>query len=278
VFYTNTPVEYWGGGRAAALQHTSIDGQRDLNVLETVRIYVLAGAQHIEVPFPPPTRGQTAASASAGAAGRNNGQQLINPTPQQHVMRALLRALHAWAADGVAPPPSRHPRLADKTLVPIRSVAFPTIPGVGDPRGIEGPARLMGAKVRRLPHLVPQVDRDGNDLAGIRVPEVAVPLATTTGWNFRDPSVGNPGVIYQLLGSYVPFAPTKAARQARADPRPSIEERYRDEADYLTRIRAAADALIRERFLLDEDLEPMLDRARAHWAYATGRPGRTAIE
>ena len=88
--------------------------------------------------------------------------------------------------------------------------------GVADPRRIVGPARRIGGKVVPLPHLVPQVDRDGNDLAGIHDPEVAVPLATTTGWNFRDPSVGNPGDIYQILGSYIPFATTRAAREPTA--------------------------------------------------------------
>jgi hypothetical protein len=115
---------------------------------------------------------------------------------------------------------------------------------------------------------VPQVDRDGNDLAGILDPEVAVPLATTTGWNFRDPSVGNPGEIYQLLGSYVPFAPTRTARQANADPRLSLEERYRGADDYLERIRTAAMDLIRRRYVLAEDLDAIVERAKTHWSFA----------
>jgi len=271
MFYTNTPVEYWGGGRAEALAHTTIDGRRDLTPPDNVRIYLLAGTQHIEGAFPPPdrTRQPGGESTLPGAAGRNSGQQLMNPTPQGHVMRALLRALHQWVAEGTPPPASQYPRLGDKTLVAIREVKFPAIPGVSDPRGIEGPARIVGGKRTPLPHLVPQVDRDGNDIAGIRVPEVAVPLATTTGWNFRDQSVGNPGVIYQLLGSYIPFAPTKAKRQANGDPRLSIEERYRGVDDYLQRIRSAATELIRGRYLLQEDLDDMLTRARAHWNYAT---------
>ena len=122
-----------------------------------------------------------------------------------------------------------------------------------------------------LPHLVPQVDADGNDLGGIRDPDVAVPLATTTGWNFRDESVGNPGDIYQLLGSYVPFAATRARREAAGDPRPSIEERYHGLDDYLQRIRTAAQELIRNRFIIEEDLERVLARARAHWAFAMER-------
>ena len=127
---------------------------------------------------------------------------------------------------------------------------------------------MVGGKLMPLPHLVPQVDLDGNELGGIRDPEVAVPLATTTGWNFRDPSVGNPGEIYQLLGSYIPFAPSRA-RRVSGDPRSSIEERYRNVDDYLQRIRTATNALIRQRLLLAEDAESILERAKSHWTFAT---------
>ena len=209
IFYVNTSVEYWGGGRAAALTHTTVDGKRDLVLPDNVRVYFLAGTQHIVPPFPP-VRTPPASGAETGADQRSGGQQLNNPTPHVNVMRALLRAWHQWAADGTPPPASQYPRLSDKTLVPIQGNQFPPLPGVSNPRSIQGPARTIGGKVTHLPHLVPQVDRDGNDLGGILDPEVAVPLATTSGWNFRDPSVGNPGEIYQLLGSYVPFAPTRS--------------------------------------------------------------------
>ena len=96
-----------------------------------------------------------------------------------------------------------------------------------------------------------------------------MPLATTTGWNFRAERVGNPTTLYALLGSYVPFARTKAEREARHDPRLSIEERYRDREDYLQRIRAAAAALVKDRFLLQEDVDDVVQRATRHWTYAT---------
>jgi Alpha/beta hydrolase domain len=274
IFYTNTPVEYWGGGRAAAFTHTTIDGTRDLTLPENVRIYMLAGAMHFVGPFPPtPPQLQRPGEQSAPAPGgnpaaRNNGQQAINPTPQNNVMRALLRAWHDWAANGTLPPASQYPRLSDKTLVSIRDNRFPALPGVSDPRSISGPARVVLGKVTPLPHLVPQVDRDGNDLAGIHDPEVAVPLATTTGWNFRAQSVGNPGDIYQLIGSYIPFAKTRAEREAGGDLRLSVEERYRDRDDYLQRVRSAAMDLIRDRYLLEEDLDRILTRANAHWTFA----------
>ena len=253
VIYTNTSVEYWGQGRAAALTHTTIDGKSDATVPDNVRIYFLSGTQHGESAFPP----------SFGT-----GQAMGNPTPQANVMRALLRAAHQWAASGVRPPDSRYPNLRNKTLVAATAVKFPEIAGVGDPRIIEGPGQVTNDKFSALPFLVPQVDDDGNDLAGIRVAEVTVPLATTTGWNFRAERIGNPTTIYALLGSYVPLARTRAEREARRDPRPSIEERYKGRDDYLQRIRAAATALVKERFILDEDVDDVVQRATKHWDYA----------
>jgi hypothetical protein len=233
-----------------------------------VRSYLLAGTQHAPAPFPPRPL-PPAAGAGQSSSLRSGGQQLANPAPHIHVMKALLRDLHDWVEQGTAPPPSRYPRLADGTLVPVKQVKFPQLSGVSDPRTITGPVRIVGGKAVPLPYLVPQVDADGIDLGGIRDPEVAVPLATTTGWNFRAEAIGNPGDIYQLLGSYIPFATTKARRQASADPRPSIEERYRSIDDYLQRVRESANELIRNRLMLQEDLDGVMSRARAHWTFAT---------
>jgi hypothetical protein len=138
---------------------------------------------------------------------------------------------------------------------------------------IEGPGEMVKGTFAALPFLVPQVDADGNEIAGIRVPEVTVPLATTTGWNFRAERIGNPTTIYSLLGSYLPLARTKTEREARHDPRLSIEERYKSRDDYLQRIRTAAGALVKERFLLDQDIEDVVQRATKHWEYANSLVG-----
>ena len=254
IFFTNTAVEYWGGGRAAALIHTSADGTKDLPIPDNVRIYLLSSTQHSEAPFPPV---------------RARGQQLRNTVPQREIMRALLRGLDGWVRHGVAPPASRYPKLADGTLTPIASVKFPAIPGVADPRTIPGPGQIRAGKVEMLPHLVPQVDADGNDLAGIRAPDVSVPVATNTGWNFRSESIGGSREIVNLLGSYIPFARTKADREARKDPRLSIQERYRTEDDYLAKLRAAAGALVKGRYLLPEDVESVIQRGRLQWQFVT---------
>ena len=254
VIYTNTSVEYWGLGRSAALTHLTIDGTKDAALPENVRIYHLAGTQHGEAAFPP----------TPGA-----GEALGNPMPQGNVMRALLRAAHQWVESNTRPPDSRHPMLRDQTLVALKAVGFPAIPGMSDPRAIEGPGHTESGHFIALPFLVPRVDADGNEVTGIRVPELAVPLATTTGWNFRSQRVGNPATLYPLLGSYVPFARTKIEREARHDPRPSIEERYRDRDEYLGKIRASAAALVSDRFLLQEDVDDVVQRATRHWTYVT---------
>jgi len=115
------------------------------------------------------------------------------------------------------------------------------------------------------------VDADGNDIAGIRVPDVSVPVATNTGWNFRSESAGGTKEIYNLLGSYIPFAMTKAEREARKDPRLSIAERYRDRDDYSSKLRTAAQDLVRSRYLLEEDIENVVKRGQAQWEFLTGR-------
>jgi hypothetical protein len=112
---------------------------------------------------------------------------------------------------------------------------------------------------------VPAVDVDGNDRAGIRLPEIAVPLATQTGWNWRGPAAGAPDALVAYRGSYLPFAWTRAEREARGDPRLSVEERYRGRDDYLGRVAVSALSLVRERFLLPQDLPFVLERAAAHW-------------
>lgn len=249
VIYTNTPTEYWGQGRAAALTHTSLEGTRDLTLPDNVRSYLLAGTQHGEAAFPP-------------APGQ--GQELGNPIPQGEVMRALLRAGHRWVSTGTPAPPSTYPTLRAGSLTTLDKLRFPMIPRVTDPRLVEPPQSP-------LPYLVPQVDADGNEVAGIRVPEQAVPLATTTGWNFRAARLGNPETIVALTGSYMPFARTKDERNAKGDPRPSIEERYKGKEDYLSRIRTAAQALVKGGFMLTEDVELSVQRAARHWDWAMAR-------
>lgn len=265
---TNTGVEYWSsGGRAAALTHTTPDGARDVAQPENVRVYLMAGTQHGTGPFPP---------------RRGNGQELLNPTNQSWVLRALLTALDRWVQNGVEPPASRHPRLDQGTLVDVSRIAFPTIPGVHSPRALTAGARIANPFVRdgagggaKLPLLVPQVDADGNERSGIRLPEIAVPLATYTGWNFRASAVGAPDRLYPLLGSYIPLAKTKAEREGRGDPRPSVAERYPTKDVYLAKIREATNDLVRDRYMLGEDAEVAMARAAAHWDLIMGGSAST---
>ena len=126
-----------------------------------------------------------------------------------------------------------------------------------------------------MPLLVPQVDEDGNERAGIHLPDVAVPLATYTGWNFRKPEIGSPDELVSLLGSSILFPATRAARAAARDPRRSIEERYASRDEYLTRVEEAADALVKRGYLIYDDEARILQRASDQWdiaVAATARP------
>jgi hypothetical protein len=257
IFYTNTPVEYWGAGRVAALVHTNAAGTADLTLPDHVRVYFIAGTQHGPSRFPPAI---------------TNGQQQDNAVDYWWTMRALLLAMHKWVKQGAPPPPSVYPRLGDGTLVPAAAMAFPAIPGVTSPRALTAGVRVAnrwlpgGAGAGApLPLLVPAVDADGNERAGIRLPDVAVPLATYTGWNFRKTASGAPGELVSLLGSSIVFPGTRAARAAAGDPRRAIEERYASRDEYLAQAEKAFDDLVRKGYLLYDDGPRVLQRTSDQW-------------
>jgi hypothetical protein len=230
IFFTNTSYEYWG--RAASLIHTSADGLKDARPGENVRIYLLAGLQHFSAAFPP----------QKGTAGSPDltPQQRHNPNPVQWFWRALITDMDQWLKDGTPPPPSTYPKIADSTLVPLSKWKFPKIPGVNMPHDMNlgyrldfGPQWKSGIVSIEPPKVgkpfgvfVPQTDADGNDLGGVRLPELQVPLATYTGWNLRDASIGAPDLRVSFLGSFIPLARTAAERDKSGDPRLSVAERY----------------------------------------------------
>ena len=130
------------------------------------------------------------------------------------------------------------------------------------------------------PCLVPAVDQDGNEVCGIRLPYQTVPLATHTGWNLRHPDIGGAGQTLAsggasggtLNGATIPFPATREARQASADPRRSIAERYASRDDYLQQVRQAAEALVQARYLLAEDVDEVLSQAAQHYDLLCGQP------
>jgi alpha/beta hydrolase family protein len=257
VFYTNTPVEYWGLGRVAALVHTAPDGSADVELPDNVRVYLLAGTQHAPARFP---------------SAKSAGQQIDNPIEYVWVLRALLLSMHRWVSAGTPPPASAYPTLKDGTLVKVDSLRFPAIPGVRSPAGLTaGPRRSnrfiaggAGAGAP-LPLLVPAVDADGNERGGIRLPEIAMPIATYTGWNFRDPATGSPNELVSLLGSSIPFPVTRAIGEQTIDPRRSIGERYPSRDKYLADVEKAADALVLKGYLLIDDVPRIVQRATDAW-------------
>lgn len=250
VFFTNSAVEYWNS-RAAALIHTTPDGKTDLAPPDNTRIYFLTGTQHSPGQFP---------------SRRTSGQQLDNPVQYWWTLRALLTAMDRWVRLGTAPPTSQYPKFADGTLVRADAVKFPAIPGV------QSPALIHGSRqgTTPLPFLVPQVDADGNELAGVRSVEQKVPVATYTGWNFRSPSVGAPKELVSLMGSSVPFAKTAADRARTNDPRRSIVERYPTKDQYLGAARTHAGTLVSGGYLLAEDVPEVMKRMEELWNSVQG--------
>ena len=258
MMYLNSAAEYCGAGRVAALTHTTPDGKHDIEFPANVRSYFFAGTQHGPASFPP----------TAQAEGAPFG----NPTNASSVFLALRTAMHRWVAAGVEPPSSVYPKLSDGTLVPVTALKFPKVPGMGDPRTLTAGGRVRNAlwpdgagEGAELPLLVSQVDADGNDIAGNRMPEVAVPLGTTTGWVFRAASMGSPHEPMLLRGAWVPFPRTKARREATHDPRLSIAERYASKEAYLALVKTTLQKLVEQRFLTEEDLDPQLKQASERW-------------
>jgi len=231
VFFTNSSAEYWRGD--ASLIHTNAEGTQDLAPAASTRIYHFAGTQHGSGTWP-----LTDVNPLDGARGR----QVFNCVDYRPLLRAALIRLDRWATGQEDPPPSRHPRLADGTAVPPEQLdkSFTAIPGVGFPAhpprvtAVDfGPEAERGIATLLPPligepyrHFVPAVDRDGNELPGIRLPDLTVPLATYLGWNLRHPDMGAPDQLMPLMGATIPFPATRAEREARGDPRLSIAERY----------------------------------------------------
>jgi hypothetical protein len=271
VLHVNSGMEYWWSG--ASLGHTSVDGARDFDPPHDVRIYYLSGAQHGPGALPLSNRNPDGFLA----------KQPLNTLDYRPAMRALLTALDQWVREGVAPPPSRVPRLDDASAASRESLReiYTRIPGsawlshlpqrlrMDFGREAEaGLVRYPPVESGTYPILVSSMDADCNDVAGIRLPDVAVPLATYTGWNVRHEEMGQGGLMTSgapLFGSTLVFSRTRPEREASGDPRRAIDERYASKADYLARARAAAEALVRERYLLIEDIERIVEVAGRKW-------------
>jgi hypothetical protein len=259
VIHTNSSIEYWQSGQS--LVTTDPLGRRDGTPPDTVRIYHFAGTQHV--------LGATMPKGICAHAP--------NPLDYSPLLRMTLLALDRWVADGTPPPASRYPGLAGGTLVDASTLRV-SVPGVMAPRGAAPRPRfdygahfaegiidtvLPAVSSDRYGVLVPAVDRDGNEMAGLRLPEIAVPTATAMGWSVRSAEAGSAGELCYLDGSYVPFARTKAEREATGDARLSLEERYRDPADYAAKVAAAAAAQEHDGYLLAEDVQRIVKRAAA---------------
>ena len=236
----NTSTEYWQKG--ASLVHTDPAGRHDAELPPTARVYMIAGTQHGGRPGTDPSPGPCV-----------NPRNPHSATP---ALRALFVALEEWVRTGTAPPSSRVPSIAQGTAVAAEAIKMPTMPGVALPPGanrigppvdwVEPPARLDNFYGTR----VCAVDADGNEVTGVRLPPIAVPLGTYTGWNVYR---AQPCELCDRDGSLIPFARTRTERDAAGDPRPSLEERYGSREAYVAKVRAAAEALVADRLLLPAD-------------------------
>jgi hypothetical protein len=270
-FEVNSSNEYWV--KAGSLLHSDTRGQ-DLEDPEHVRYYLISGLSH----------------SVGSATSRGICQQFLNPTSPYPALRALLVGLDQWVTQSTEPPHSQVPRQADNTAVmavprpgylsgsvPQAALGWPTIPAVaytglittryhldfGRTFHNEGivsnyPPSIEGRPA--YPIFVSKVDQDGNELAGIRLPPVEVPVATTTGWALRGEGYGlNDGC--ERRGQHIPFSKTKADQLATGDPRISLEERYGTHDGYVQAVGTAARQLMARRLLLEDDVQRYIEEA-----------------
>ena len=292
IVYTDTSAEYWRGD--AGLTHLDLesgadgaadppvapraDPGADLEPPAEVRRYLFAGTQHGPGVLPFTDR------SMFGSRGANR----FNAVDYRPLLRAALEHLRAWVADGVEPPASVFPRGREATAASRAEVlkALAAIPGFALPRpdrlpslapmdlgehagqGVPAlPARFTGEP---YPSPVSAVDADGNETGGVRMPDVSIPVATHAGFNPRHPESGGDGQILEYLGSTIPLARTAAERAAASDPRPSVAERYASRNAYLAEVRAAAERLVEDRYLLAADVDLCVELAGERYDAVTG--------
>ncbi|MFP6680274.1 MAG: alpha/beta hydrolase domain-containing protein [Dehalococcoidia bacterium] len=266
IIYTNSSAEYWRGD--GVLAHIDTSGGSDIQEAPESRSYLFASTQH-----GPGYLGQDRFNAD------NSGvRHELNITDYSPLLRAALVNLDRWVMDDVEPPASQHPRLSDGSAVEKAEVlaTFRDIPDFVVPdvdrlfylrtvdlgtRSEEGVGEYPAKEGEYYPSHVSAVDSDGNETGGIRLPEIAVPVGTHTGWNPRAPETGSPEQMVPMTGSTAFFSVTRLQRNQNGDPRPSIEERYEDRDDYLTRVRAVAEQLVSDRYALEEDIDLMVSNA-----------------
>ncbi|SVC17961.1 uncharacterized protein METZ01_LOCUS270815, partial [marine metagenome] len=215
-----------------------------------------------------------------GTERSQNMRSVIDYSP---FLRACLLNLDAWVTQGVEPPYSKHPRIKEGTLVSPSELSrvFSQIRGANYPKrhaiprrrgflpedGTEHPEILPPEVGEAYGGLVPAVNSDGNETAGIIAPEIAVPLATHTGWTLRHPDIGGESQLLMFAGGTIPFCSTEHERREVGDHRPSIEERYSDRRDYLDKVRVEAEELVEQHYLLKRDIDISLELASRMWDY-----------
>ncbi len=250
VIETNSSTEYWQKG--ASLIHTDLGTGGGLFRPGDTRVYLIAGTQHGGRPGVDPRPGPCV-----------NPRNWHSATP---ALRALFVALEEWVTKGREPPPSCVPWLGD-AAVPASAVRMPAVPGFAHAPGanrVIAPVDWVNPPeeepARAYDTFVSAVDSDGNEVAGIRLPSIAVPLGTHTGWNVYR---AQPDELADRDGSFIAFARTRAEREASGDPRPSLEERYGGRDAYVAQVKATVDALVAERVLLQNDADRFVTAAEA---------------
>ena len=262
IIITNNASEYWG--RSASLIHTSLDGSKDASVHKNVRIFMTNGAPHA------PTR-------SRHLDVTEHPLTTIDTGP---ILRSLLKMLDDWVSKDIKPVDSRYPRLDRGELITAgeHKQKMPVIPGMRHPGAnlqppicdygpdfwsqgimVNVPPVVMG----HYPTFVPAVDKDGNGLGGVRLPDITVPIGTYQGFNPRKHEANAPDYLVRHMGSFWPFSATKEEREKNGDPRLSLEERYAGKDNYVEQVMIETNKLLADRLLIQEDADRIIAEVKA---------------
>jgi len=267
IMYINTGYEYWG--RAASLIHLSVDGRHDVSPFANERIYHIASGQHFVSSFPPKSENKILEGVYRG-----------NPLEFKVNYRALLVKLTGWV-QGKKPPPSSYPKIDDGALVKIPDIKYPKIPYFVPSKVMHTAYRAdygtqfsVGIIDKQPPELgpvyhgkVPQVDKFGNELGGIRNIELLVPLATYIPYSLRIGLAGEQNELNDFYGTFIPFSKNTEEKNVRNDKRPALQNLYKNKEDYLKKVKKFTKKLVKQGFLLKEDKDYVLKRAEKYWDF-----------
>ena len=264
VFYTNSSAEYWRGD--GANMHIHPIEETDLTEAPEARMYHFSGTQH---------GAGTLAPDDVGPDG-SVGMYKFNVVDYRPLLRASLINLDRWTTDNILPPPSSCPRISDGTAIKpevlidkVNNVLDMNTPDpekvwlirrvdMGE-RADEGIGKFPAEEFETYQNFVSNIDDDGNETGGIRLPDLTVPLGSHFGWNLRHPDTKEPDEQIAMQGISIFFETSKENRDKKGDNRLSINERYNSKDEFIDRVKEETKKLLEQNYIIQDDFDIVVE-------------------